>query len=89
MPTLGYFGEYGPIARGVATKFRLRGTDPDGGGGVTDSAMSRATTPKFRLLLRFCPLYFGNIGKSENFGKYLESADAPVYTHNRQNGPQN
>ena len=43
-----------------------------GGGGTdsnwgTDSGESRPPTPKFQILLGFHTLYFGNIGKTENF----------------------
>ena len=46
-----------------------------GGGGTdsnweTDSGESRPPTPKFQFLFGFRPLCFGNIGKSEIFGKY-------------------
>ena len=40
------------------------------GGGGTDSGESKSPTPKFQFLLGFWPLYFENIGRSENFHKY-------------------
>ena len=47
-----------------------------GGGGAdrdwgTDSGESKA--PQITILLGFRPLYFGNIGKSENFDKYSDN----------------
>ena len=40
--------------------------------GGTDSGESKPPTPKFRFLLGFRPLYFENIGKSENFEKHAQ-----------------
>ena len=37
-------------------------------GGGADSGESKPPTPKFWFLLRFCPLWFGNIDKSKDFG---------------------
>ena len=51
-------------------------TEPDWGGG-TDSGESKTPTPKFRFLLGFRPLYFGNIGKSKNFSKTVISGGYP------------
>ena len=52
-------------------KFRLGGgTDSNWG---TDSGESKPPTHKFQILLGFRTLYFGNIGKPENFGKYSEN----------------
>ena len=47
---------------GVITKFWL------GRGGGADSGESKPPTTKFWFLLRFCPLWFGNIDKSKDFG---------------------
>ena len=58
-------------SQGVVTNFRLEGTEPDWGG--TDSGESKPPTPKFRFLLGFWPLYFGNIGKSKIFSKNSEN----------------
>ena len=37
-----------------------------------DSAESKPATPKLRFLFGFRPLYFGNIGKTNNFSKYSD-----------------
>ena len=39
----------------------------------TDSVESKPRTPKLRFFLGFRTLYFENIGKSKNFGKYSEN----------------
>ena len=46
------------------------GTEPDRG---MDSGESKLSDPKFRFLLGFRPLYFGNLRKSKNFGKNSEN----------------
>ena len=62
-----------PTGRGVATNYRLGGRLPTVRRGGADSNESKPPTPKFRYLLGFRPLYFGNIGKSKNLDKYAES----------------
>ena len=42
------------------------------GGGGADLGESKPTTPKFRFLLGFRPLYFGNIGKSKKNGVNIQ-----------------
>ena len=61
------------LPRGVATNFRLGRTNPDWGGGGTDSGESKLPIPKFRFHLGFRPLYFGNIRKCKSFSKYSEN----------------
>ena len=41
--------------------------------GGTVSGESKPPTPKFRFLLGFRPLYYGNIEKSKSFGNYSEN----------------
>ena len=59
--------------RGVVTNFQLG----RGGGriltGETVSGESKPPTPKFRFLLGFRPLYFGNIENSKSFSNYSEN----------------
>ena len=54
------FGAIMLLHRGVATNFRLEGTDFDWGGG-TNSGETKPPPPKLRFLLGFRPLYLGNI----------------------------
>ena len=41
--------------------------------GETVSGESKPPTPKFRFLLGFRPLYFGNIENSKSFSNYSEN----------------
>ena len=63
---------WGALSMDAATNFRL-----GGGGGIlaggTDSGELKPSTPKFRWLLGFRPLYLENIGKSKNFSRYFKN----------------
>ena len=50
-----------------------QGVSHEASTGRTDSGESKSSNPKFRFLLEFRPLYFGNIGKPKKFGKYSEN----------------